>query len=257
MSEPDDRSRAGDEPHGSTASTGSPAPGQPLADQPTEVVHRPEPDPDWSAREETTVLPPAAPEDAGRGAAATSWWRPDDGTRPVPVAVHAPRHAAEQDDGTATQPQYRDGPVVVRRADTVAGLLLLLAGIAAGVSLLVVWVNGGATGLDLVRDGFDDLADDPQGLLDRDSWRPLAVVLGGAALFVLGLLLFVPARTHRFLGALALIVSLVVAAGVLVPLAEADWDLEAWAVGAWFAVAVGALGFLGAVKALMTHPLRR
>ena len=53
---------------------------------------------------------------------------------------------------------------------------------------------------------------------------------------------------------LALLVSLVVAAAVLVPLADADWDVARWAVGCWFAVAVAALGFLGGLKALMTHP---
>jgi len=161
------------------------------------------------------------------------------------------------DDGTATRPGYRDAPVVVRRADDAAGLLLLLAGIAAGVSLLVVWVDGGDTGLDLVRAGFDDLRTDPREVVDRASWHASAVVLGGAALFVLGLLLFVPAKTHRFLGALALLVTLVVAAGVLVPLADADWDVGSWAVGAWFTVATGGLGFLGALKALMTGPHSR
>ncbi|MFQ1001714.1 hypothetical protein [Modestobacter sp. SSW1-42] len=74
---------------------------------------------------------------------------------------------------------------------------------------------------------------------------------------MLGLLLFVPAKTHRLLGALALLVTLVVAAGVLVPLADANWDVAGWAVGAWFTAATGALGFLGALKALMTRPLSR
>ncbi|WP_369139640.1 hypothetical protein [Modestobacter versicolor] len=229
MSEPDRRS---DPPHGSTA-----YPAGPLTDQPTEVVHTGAPDP----RQDTVVGPtlypsPRPPDDGGRPGP----WDDGPGDRQV-------------DDGTATRPEYRDAPVVVRRADTLAGLLLLLAGIAAGVSLLVVWVNGGDTGLDLVRGGVDDLGE-PQRLLDRDSWQPLAVVFGGAALFLLGLLLFVPARAHRFLGALALLVTLVVAAGVLVPLADADWDLQDWAVGGWFTAAVAGLGFLGALKALMTHP---
>ncbi|WP_246080195.1 hypothetical protein [Modestobacter altitudinis] len=161
-----------------------------------------------------------------------------------------------EDDGTATRPDYRDAPVVVRRADTLAGLLLLLAGIAAGVSLLVVWVHGGATGLDLLLDRTADL-DSPQRLVEDGGWEVPAVVFGGAALFVLGLLVYVPAKTHRLVGALALLVSLVVAAGVLVPLADLHWDLQRWAVGSWIAAAVAALGFLGALKALSTHPRRR
>ena len=252
MSQPDDRSDAstGSTAHGSTAFPGTPLPGQPLADQPTEVVHRP--DGGWESSPDTAVVgAPVGRDTSYDDRPAGSWDRAADDDR------DRGRHSHPDDDGTATTPEYRDAPVVVRRADSTAGLLLLLAGIAAGVSLLVVWVNGGATGLDLVRDGFHDLADDPRQLVDRHSWEPLAVVLGGAALFVLGLLAFVPAKTHRFLGALALLVTLVVAAGVLVPLADADWDLDRWAVGAWFTVAVGGLGFLGALKALMTGPTRR
>jgi hypothetical protein len=233
MSEPDRRPGT---PHGSTASSGVP-----LSDQPTEVVHTGAPDPAPDPRHDTVVGPTPYP----------SPRPPDDGGRPGPWDDGP----ADPGDDTATRPDYRTAPVVVRRADTVAGLLLLLAGIAAGISLLVVWVDGGGTGLDLVRGGVDDLGD-PQRLLDRDSWEPLAVVFGGAALFLLGLFAFVPGRSHRFLGVLALLVTLVVAAGVLVPLADADWDLQAWAVGGWFTAAVAGLGFLGALKALMTHPKR-
>jgi uncharacterized membrane protein HdeD (DUF308 family) len=113
-------------------------------------------------------------------------------------------------------------------------------------------VRSGDPGLDLVRAGVDDVRDGS--LWSTGSWQPLAVVFGGAALFVLGLLMYVPARTHRFLGVLALLVSLGVAAGVLVPLADAGWDDARYEVGGWFTVAVGALGLLGALKALSTNP---
>jgi hypothetical protein len=135
-----------------------------------------------------------------------------------------------------------------------AGLLLVLAGMAAGVSLLVVWVNGGPTGQELVATGLDDARSGAATLAETGAWQPLAVVGGGTVLFVLGLLMYAPARAHRFLGVLALLVALVVAAGVLVPLADLDWDLTRWAVGAWFTAAVGGLGLLGALKALSTGP---
>jgi len=251
MSEPDGRYAI---PHGSTAVPGTPLPDRPLSEQPTEVVPPVEYDPRYDS-----AAGPASGQTYGQTYGQAG--RPAGDTDPGFWARTADAQADEgfgddsfDDDGTATRPEYRDAPVVVRRADSVAGLLLLLAGIAAGLSLLVVWVHGGVPGLDLVRAGFEDLAGDPQRLADRDTWAPPAVVLGGAALFVLGLLMFVPTKTHRFLGAAALLVTLVVAAGVLVPLAEANWALEPWAVGAWFAVAVGGLGFLGALKALMTGP---
>ena len=233
MSEPVGRYRDGDAtPHGSTGYTGAPLPGQPRTEQPTEVV------PPTPTREDTVAYPSPRPVDDQRS---------EDPLDDI---------AEWEADGTATEPDYRDAPVVVRRADTLAGLLLLLAGIAAGVSLLVVWVQGGATGLDLLRAGTDDL-DTPQRLVDTGRWEVPAVVFGGAVLFVLGLLAYVPAKTHRLLGALALLVSLVVAGGVLVPLADLDWDLQRWAVGSWLAAAVAALGFLGALKALSTSPRRR
>ena len=155
-----------------------------------------------------------------------------------------------------TVPEYSTKPVRVRRPDSLASLLLLLAGISAGVSLLLRWLPGNdLTGWDLVRRGFDDLAEGGTAeLLANGFWQPMAVVLGGAVLFVLGLLVVLPARSHRFLGVLALLVSLVAGAGVLVPLADVGWDPDTIDTGFWFAVAVPALGLLGALKAMFTSP---
>jgi hypothetical protein len=84
----------------------------------------------------------------------------------------------------------------------------------------------------------------------------VAVLLGGGVLFILGLLLLVPARAHRFLGLLGLLVSLAVAAGVLVPLADNGWRLGDFRVGFFLAIAVAGLGLLGSLKALLTGPKR-
>ncbi|SDX50918.1 hypothetical protein SAMN05661080_00242 [Modestobacter sp. DSM 44400] len=219
--------------HGSSAYTG-----QPLADQPTEVV----PLDRYEARDDTPpagLRPLAVPP------------VPDD--EPYATPRDEGRHrtdAPDDDPRDRTNPEYTAAPVAVRRADSVAGLLLVLAGIAAGVSLLLVWVRGGDTGLDLVRGGIADAVDGT--VWSSGSWQVLAVVFGGAVLFLLGLLMYVPAKTHRFLGVLALLVSLAVAAGVLVPLADADWDISGFDVGFWFTVAVGGLGLLGTLKALST-----
>jgi hypothetical protein len=143
----------------------------------------------------------------------------------------------------------------VRRADTFASLLFILAGIAAAVSLLLRWLPGSdLTGWDLVRRGFEELEDGVGALVDTGFWQPMAVILGGGVLFVLGLLVVLPAKTHRFLGVLALLVSLAAAAGVLVPLADTGWDLDRVGTGFWFAAAVPALGLLGALKAMFTGP---
>jgi hypothetical protein len=183
---------------------------------------------------------------------------------PAPVAGGGPGYAPGPPPlppGYAPRPapEYSTTPVRVRRPDSLASLLLLLAGIAAGVSLLLRWLPGSdRTGWDLVDRGFDDLAGGgAEALFHSGYWQPMAVVLGGAVLFVLGLLAVLPARSHRLIGVLALLVGLVAGAGVLVPLAAVGWDPDTIDTGFWFAVAVPALGLLGALKALFTGPKRR
>ncbi|SDL62880.1 hypothetical protein SAMN05660642_00482 [Geodermatophilus siccatus] len=192
---------------------------------------------DWREQTIPGIQPVAAPIGAGPGYAPGP---------PPPPPGYAPRPA----------PEYSTTPVRVRRSDSLASLLLLLAGIAAGVSLLLRWLPGSdLTGWDLVRRGWDDAADGGvAALFGTGFWQPMAVVLGGAVLFLLGLLVVLPAHTHRFLGVLALLVSLVAGAGVLVPLAAEGWDPATIDTGFWFAVAVPVLGLLGALKALFTGP---
>jgi hypothetical protein len=152
-------------------------------------------------------------------------------------------------DQDSTAPEYSTRPVGVRRPDIAAGLLLVLAGVAAGISLLLPWLSDhDDRGLRLVRRGFEELGS----LGESGFWQPLAVVLGGGVLLVLGLLMFLPARTHRFLGVVALAVTALAAAGVLVPLAQDDWRFGGFAIGFWFAIAVPVLGLLGSLKALLT-----
>ncbi|MGY1811874.1 hypothetical protein [Blastococcus sp. SYSU D00820] len=152
-----------------------------------------------------------------------------------------------------TTPQYSTAPVTIRRPDALAGVLLVLAGLAAAASLFLDWVRGAdSDGLDLVRRGFDELGQGFGTLADSGFWQPLAVVLGGGVLLVLGLLMFVRARTHRTLGVLALLVSGLVIAAVLVVLNSLDWQAADIGIGLWLAVAVAVLGFLGALKAMLT-----
>jgi hypothetical protein len=149
----------------------------------------------------------------------------------------------------STAPEYSTRPVAYRRPDILAGLLLVLAGVAAAISLVLPWVKGSkATGLDLVREGLRSFS-----LVVGGFWQPLAIVLGGGVLFLIGLLVLLPARSHRFFGLLALLVTLVVAAGLLVPLAQARWRLDVFDTGFWFGLAVGGLGLLGSLKALLSR----
>jgi len=153
--------------------------------------------------------------------------------------------------GTAetTAPPYSDRPVALRGPESLGGLLLILAGVAAGISLLLDWLpDDDISGWGLVRRGFNDL----ESVLGNGLWQPLAIVLGGGVLFVLGVLMWLPMRSHRILGFLGLLVSLAVVAGILVPLADAGWDLAAFGIGFWFGIAVAVLGLLGSIKALLT-----
>ena len=179
---------------------------------------------DWREQTIPGIQPVAAPVSAGG---------PGHTPGPPPPPGYAPRPA----------PEYSTTPVRVRRPDSLASLLLR-------------WLPGSdMTGWGLVRRGWDDAADGGvAALFDNGFWQPMAVVLGGAVLFLLGLLVVLPARSHRFLGVLALLVSLVAGAGVLVPLADLGWDPARIDTAFWFAVAVPVLGLLGALKALLTGP---
>ena len=173
-------------------------------------------------------------------------------TGPVPYGG-ATAYGADPTTSTTTTPDYSPRPVAVRRPDVLGGLLLLLAGAAAAVSLLLRWLrDDDATGQDLVRRGFTELGDGLGTLVGTGFWQPLTVVLGGGVLLLLGLLLFLPAKRHRLVGLLALLVTAAVSAAVLVPLVRAGFDPGAFRAGFWCAVAVAALGLLGALKALLT-----
>jgi hypothetical membrane protein len=151
----------------------------------------------------------------------------------------------------ATTPAYSTRPVAARRPDPLAALALLLAGIVAAVSLLVTWLaHSQATGWTLLRDAFRDLG----GLFHTGLWQPLAIIVGGGLLFLLGLLVLIPARAHRTLGLLALLVTGAVGAGVAVPLVDANGHLGVFDLGFFLGIAVAVLGLIGSLKALLTGP---
>ncbi|MGY1784078.1 hypothetical protein [Geodermatophilus sp. SYSU D00698] len=188
-------------------------------------------------------------------------WREQTTPGPAPVAgasAGGPGAYGQAGPNPYTTPSYSDRPVPVRGPDSLGGLLLILAGIAAAVSLPLRWLaRAGDTGWGLVGRGFDEADAGFGALVDSGFWQPLAVVLGGGVLFLLGVLLWLPARTHRLLGVLALFVSALAIAAVLVPFAVEDWDPAAFGVGFWSACAVGVLGLLGALKAMLTGPRYR
>lgn len=195
-------------------------------------------------RQDTTPgMDPVRPGGTPGSGGATPYAGPGTGTDPA----YAPGAT------TATTPDYSPRPVAVRRPDVLAGLLLLLAAAAAAVSLLLPWLaDDDATGIDLVRRGFDDLGTGLGELVSTGFWQPLTVVLGGAVLLLLALLVFLPATRHRGLGLLGLLVGAAVAAAVLVPLVRAGFDVSVFDVGFWFAVAVAVLGLVGGLKAVLT-----
>ena len=154
----------------------------------------------------------------------------------------------------ATTPEYYSAPIPAKRQDPAGSLILLMAGISAGVSLLLPWLaDDDVTGLTLVRDGFTALGDGVGEVVGTGYVQPLTIVLGGGVLFLLGLLMLVPARRHRAVGLVALVVAVLVTVAVAVPLAIAGWDLGFFGIGFWFAIAVAVLGLLGALKALVAR----
>lgn len=145
--------------------------------------------------------------------------------------------------------------VVLRRPDRIAGAALVLAGLGGAAGLTLPWVRGEREpGLALFVRGLDVAGSGVVEFLRSGLWQPVAVVGGGAALLLLGLLLFVPAHTHRLLGVLALVAALTATAAVLTLFAGADWSTERFGAGTWVAVGVAGLGVLGALKAMLSLP---
>jgi hypothetical protein len=142
---------------------------------------------------------------------------------------------------------------VVHTADATAGALLMVAGAAGGMSLFLPWAeHGQALGLTVVRRGL--ASTDVEALAQSGLLLPVVVALGGGVLFVLGLLAFRPARSHRLLGVAALLVALGVAAGIVVRVADLGWDELRTDPGVLCAVVLAGAGVLGALKAMLTPP---
>lgn len=169
--------------------------------------------------------------------------------------------------GTGGNAPYRDLLTATSRADRapradpVAALLLVVAGIFGAVQLMVPWIgigsglDGSYTGWDLFKVGRDQSLD----FSGRVATYALpAVAIAGGALVLLGLAMFAPIN-HRPLGAVALAFSIgaVVGAawwvmetgtarggvGQIIDIAQPGWYLF---------LAAGPIGLIGSVKALAT-----
>ena len=172
-----------------------------------------------------------------------------------PADVAAEHDHAEVPEAGPDRAYSAHGLVVLRRSDPVAAGALVLAGVAANVSLLLSWSpNEGPTGLSLVRRGIEALGSGVDAAR-AGVWEPPVVVLSGGLLLLLGLLLLIPARAHRFLGVLALIVGLAAAAAVVLLMVGSDLVDDRLGPGMWCAAAVPVLGVLGSLKAMLTAPL--
>lgn len=149
------------------------------------------------------------------------------------------------------------GPLTVTRADPLAAVLLVLAGLAA----LLSWV------LELFPVGSGGVADSgatvfslatAHGPISSDitALCLVSVAVGGGALVLLGLAALLPIN-HRPFGVGALLVSLAVTGAAIWLLAKAtdvlgSADLLSGSHPAWYLIATAAvLGLVGAVRAMV------
>ena len=158
-------------------------------------------------------------------------------------------------DGPEVASRAETSPVALRRPDASAGSLMLIGGTAGLMSLFLPWQeHGEMLGLSLATAATDIAAAEPTELVRSGLLLPLAVAVGGSVLFVLGLLAFRPARTHRATGVTALFVALAVAAGIVVRAADAGSTAVLTDPGILCGTVVAAFGLLGALKAMLTVP---
>jgi len=168
-----------------------------------------------------------------------------------------PAEDVDEADGPAEDADTgdEDGLLVLRDPDRVAAAFLICAGVAANVSLFLPWTPDDSTyGLALVQQAMGALGDGIGELVDGSLWPPPVLVLAGGLFVVLGILLLVPARSHRLLGVLALGIALAAGAAAVVLLSDLGWQVDQTSIGLWCAVAVPVLGLLGALKAMLTLP---
>jgi hypothetical protein len=154
-----------------------------------------------------------------------------------------------------TGPESQVRVVTLPRADPVAGIALVLAGIAAVASLWWPWRRDqGELGWSLARRGLVVAGSGVVELGRSGLWQPLVILFGGGLLLLLGIVLFLPERTHRIAGVLALVLAGAAATGVVYRVADAGWNSARFGPGMWLAIAVPSLGLLGALKAMLTTP---
>src|SRR3954449_856416 len=102
-------------------------------------------------------------------------------SEPIPPA----RPGATAYGAETTAPYYSDRPVAFRGPESLGGLLLILAGVAAGIALLLDWLERNDTsGWTLLRKALEDVP----GAFSSGLWQPMVILLGGGALFILGIL---------------------------------------------------------------------
>lgn len=146
---------------------------------------------------------------------------------------------------------YAAEPVAVRRPDSFAGLLMVLSGVGIGISLLLEWVQD-RSGYDVFKSGLDNAGS----FFSDGVWQPLVIVFGGAVLLLVGLIAFIPGKSRRALGLIALLVAIAIVAAVLTALIDADFDFAVFEPGFYVVIGAAALGLLGAFKAAVTPPKR-
>lgn len=146
---------------------------------------------------------------------------------------------------------YAAEPVAVRRPDSFAGLLMVLSGVGIGISLLLEWVQD-QSGYDTFKSGLDNAGS----FFSDGVWQPLVIVFGGAVLLLVGLIAFIPGKSRRALGLIALLVAIAIVAAVLTALIDADFDFAVFEPGFYVVIGAAALGLLGAFKAAVTPPKR-
>ncbi|MBA3338486.1 MAG: hypothetical protein H0T54_01820 [Geodermatophilaceae bacterium] len=146
---------------------------------------------------------------------------------------------------------YAAEPVAVRRPDSVAGLLLILAGLGIGISLLLDWFVDGK-GYDIFKFGLDNAGS----FFSDGVWQPLVIVFGGAVLLLIGLIAFIPGKSRRAMGLIALLIAAAIVAAVLTALITAKFDFSAFKPGFIVVIAAAVLALLGALKAAVTPPKR-
>ena len=144
-------------------------------------------------------------------------------------------------------------PQTPARPNLFAGVLLVLGGLFGVLQSFLPWIDSDFSNTHVNGMDIADLAGQASDLGAGASESTLiqigvwTVLVGGALALLLGVLMFVPMRSHRPFGGVALVLSLLMVLGAVFWLTGGDPNPDSTSVGYYFFLLAGVVALIGSI----------